>query len=205
MQTRPYTELFELIQSLFGANFAASEAARVKSLVNRRATLAYRAHEYWPRFLKVGEERGIVSGVIPFTQDSLSEIDTFLRVHRTQPYYQSSSQNYDFYVTGDGANLVIGADTATSAWVTYKSVNDAIYGTGATDTSNVPREWFEYLAYGAYSDSMRMDGQTEKAAIADMEANNILDTELIRVDQRVPSFLSTQISTNANQQNRNWS
>lgn len=205
MQTRSYTDLYELIQSLFGANFAGAEQTRIKSLVNRRADLAYQATEYWPRFLKVAEERTISLGVIPYTQDGLSEIDTFLRVHRTQPYFQSSSQDYDFYVEGDGAHLVIGADTATTAWVTYRIVNDAIYGTGSTDTPNVPKEWFDYLAYGAYADAMRMDGQTEKAVVADQEANDILTTQLIRVSERCPSFLTTQISTNANRQNRYWS
>lgn len=205
MQTRSYTDLYALIQSLFGANFASVEATRINSLVNRRATLAYQATEYWPRFLKVGEERTITSGVIPYTQEGLSEIDTFLRVHRTQPYYQSTSQNYDFYVEGDGAHLIIGADTASTAWVTYRIVNDAVYGTGATDTPDVPKEWFDYLAYGAYADAMRMDGQTEKAVIADQEANDILTTQLIRVSERCPSFLTTQISTNANRQNRYWS
>jgi len=205
MQTRTYTDLFALIQSLFGANFAAIEAARVKALVNSRATMAYLACDYWPRFLKLAEERTIVSGVVPYEQEGLSQIDTYLRINRTQPFYQSSSQNYDFTVTGDGAVLVIGADTASSAWVTYKIVNDAVYGEGGTDSNVVPKEWFDYLAYGAYADAMRMDGQNEKASLADLEAGNKLDTELLRVMDHAPSFLTTLIKTTGNQQNRYWS
>jgi len=202
MQTRTYADLYELIQSMFGSDFATVEAARLRALINSRATLAYRATDYWPRFLKVGEERAVASGVIAFEESELSDIDTFLRIHRTQPYYNSSAQTFDFYVTGDGATIVQGSLDSTSAFVTYKAVNDDVYGDSADDTTTVPKEWFDYLAYGAYADALKMDGQTEKAAAADMQARDVLDTELIRACQQMPSFLTTQVSTNSNMQNR---
>jgi len=57
MQTKTYTELFALIQALCGVVFASIETPRIKALINRRALRAYRATNYWPRFLKIGEER----------------------------------------------------------------------------------------------------------------------------------------------------
>ena len=54
MQTKTYTELFALIQALCGVVFASIETPRIKALINRRALRAYRATNYWPRFLKIG-------------------------------------------------------------------------------------------------------------------------------------------------------
>jgi len=204
MQTRTYADLLELIQAMFGSVFATVELARIRALVNSRATMAYRATEYWPRFLKVGEERAVTSSVIPYEEATISTIDTFLRIHKTAPYYNASSQTFDFYVDGNGAHIIEGGTASTSAFVTYKATNDAVYGSSGSDTTDVPKEWFDYLAYGAYADALKMDGQTEKAAIADMQARDVLDTELIRACEQMPSFLTTMISTNANQQNRSW-
>ena len=56
MQTRTYAELLSLIQSLSGVIFATLELGRIKALINRRALRAFRSTNYWPRFLKIGEE-----------------------------------------------------------------------------------------------------------------------------------------------------
>lgn len=202
MQTRTYSDLFDLIQSLFGSDFATVEATRIRSLVNSRANKAYLASNYWPRFLKVGEERTVASNVIDYDQTGLDSIDKFLTIHKTQPHYSASAQEFDFYVTGDGATLVAGTLDPATAFVTYKAVHDSIYGDQSGDTTTVPREWFDYIAHGAYADAMRMDGQTEKAAIADAEAMDMLVTELLRVDDQTPSFLKGRISTNSNMQSR---
>lgn len=202
MQTRTYGELSEEIQALLGSSFAAGELARIRSLVNRRANQAYLASNYWPRFLKVGEERMVTSNVIPYEEAGLLSIDKFLMIHRTQPFFSSSSQYYDFHTTGIGATLLAGSSNVGTAFVTYKATHDSMYGTGISDTADVPREWFSYIAYGAYSDALRMEGQTEKASIADIEAYDILTTELLRVDDQTPSFLKGRILTNANMQFR---
>ena len=202
MQTRTYSDLYDLIQSFFGSDFATVEAARVRSLVNRRATQAYLASNYWPRFLTVGEERTVTSNIIDYDETGLSSIDKFLMIHRVQPYATQSAQYFDFYVDSNGANLFAGSSAPTSAFVTYKAVHDSIYGTGATDSTDVPKEWFDFMAYGAYADALRMDGQTEKAAVADIEATDILTIELLRVDEQIPSFLKGKISTNSNMQPR---
>jgi hypothetical protein len=202
MQTRTYTELFDLIQSLFGSDFATVEATRIRSLVNSRANKAYLASNYWPRFLTVGEERTVASNVVAYDESGLSSIDKFLIIHKTQPFYSSSAQEFDFYVTGTGATLVAGSLDPTTAFVTYKAVHDSTYGDQSADTTTVPREWFDYIAHGSYADAMRMDGQTEKAAIADAEAMDMLVTELLRVDDQTPAFLKGRISTNSNMQSR---
>ena len=106
MQTRTYAELLSLIQSLSGVVFATLELGRIKALINRRALRAYRSTNYWPRFLKIGEERAVTSDVVPYTEAGKDSIDTYLRIHVQAPYVTTSVQEYDIMVTSDGATLV---------------------------------------------------------------------------------------------------
>lgn len=205
MQTKSYSELYSLIQSLCGVIFADIEKPRIRSLVNRRAERAYRASNYWTRFLKIGEERDVISNVVPFTQTGSSSIDTFLRIFKQQPYQSSSVQEFDFMVTSVGATLVAGSLDPTSAWVTYKARLEDTYGDQTGDTTTVPKEWFEYIAHGTYADYLRAEGQQEKAAVADAEAIDILTDELLRLDEQgTQNVISNRISTNANQQLRSY-
>jgi len=203
MQTKTYAELFALIQALCGVVFASIETPRIKAIINRRALRAYRATNYWPRFLKIGEQRVVTSGVIPFTESGLDSIDTFLRVHKQAPWVTASVQEYDIMVTANGATLVSGDLDPSEAFVTYKSQLTDTYGDGAGDTSAVPAEWYQYLAHGTYADYLRAEGQQEKAALADQEAELLLQDELIRIDeQHTLQMVANRIFTNANMQNR---
>lgn len=203
MQTRTYADLFETVEGLCGVSFATIETARIKALINRRATRAYRASNYWPRFLVIGEERTVTDNVIATTEDDLDTIDTFLRIHRTEPFVSASAQEYDFMVTSEGARLIEGSLDPSSAFVTYKKTHDDIYGTTGTDVTTVPKEWFDYMAHGAYADYLRAEGQQEKAALADAEAADILTDELLRIDeQHTPQIVSSRIFTNSNMQTR---
>ena len=204
MQTRTYDDLFDLIEALCGVTFASNETAKIKSLVNRRAKRAYRSSHYWPRYLKVGEERTVTDNLIPFEETDLDSIDTFLRIHKTAPWQSASAQEFEYTVGSTGATLISGSSDPTSAFVTYKVQHSATYGDGATDTTTVPAEWFEYIAHGTYADFLRMEGQQEKAALADQEANDMLLDELMRIDeQQGSSRVSTRIWTYANTQSRN--
>lgn len=203
MQTKTYTELFALIQALCGVVFASIETPRIKAMINRRALRAYRATNYWPRFLKIGEQRTVTSGVVPFTESGLDSIDTFLRVHKQAPYVTASVQEYDIMVTASGATLVVGDLDPTEAFVTYKAQLSDTYGDGAGETSAIPAEWYQYLAHGTYADYLRAEGQQEKAALADQEAEGLLQDELIRIDeQHTLQLVANRIFTNANMQNR---
>ena len=208
MQTRTYADLFALTQALCGVVFASIETGRIKALINRRAQRAYRSSNYWTRFLKIGEERVVTSGVMPYTEAGLSSVDTFLRIFKQAPYISSSVQEFDFTVTADGATLVAGDLDPSSAFLTYKAQFTDTYGPGlpdglSTDVTSVPAEWFQYLAHGTYADYLRAEGQQEKAALADQEAEALLTEELIRLDENHTSgFVSNRIRTNANMQLR---
>ena len=203
MQTKTYAELFALIQALCGVVFASIETPRIKALINRRALRAYRATNYWPRFLKIGEQRTVTSGVVPFTESGLDSIDTFLRVHKQAPYVTASVQEYDIMVTASGATLVCGDLDPSEAFVTYKAQLTDTYGDGSGETTAIPAEWFQYLAHGTYADYLRAEGQQEKAVLADQEADGLLQDELIRIDeQHTLQMVANRIFTNANMQNR---
>ena len=257
MQTKTYTELFALIQALCGVVFASIETPRIKALINRRALRAYRATNYWPRFLKIGEERRLSGdsaaatttvsgssyfiatvgdtnftaigadsntvgvyftatgagsgtgtvfpalGYLPYTQTGLSSVDTFLRAHKQAPYVTASVQEYDIMVTADGATLVVGDLNPATAFLTYKAQLTDTYGDGANETSAIPAEWYQYLAHGTYADYLRAEGQQEKAALADQEAEGLLQEELIRIDeQHTLQLVANRIFTNANMQMR---
>tara|TARA_R110000822_G_C15091153_1_gene470761 strand:- start:96 stop:710 length:615 start_codon:yes stop_codon:yes gene_type:complete len=203
MQTKTYAELFALIQALCGVVFASIETPRIKALINRRALRAYRASNYWTRFLKIGEERVISSSVIPYSESGLSSIDTFLRVHKQAPYISSSVQEYDIMITANGATLISGGLNPTEAFVTYKAQLSDTYGDGSGESTTIPAEWYQYIAHGTYADYLRAEGQQEKSVIADQEAELLLQDEMIRLDENHTSGLvSNRIFTNANMQMR---
>jgi len=203
MQTKTYAELFALIQALCGVVFASIETPRIKALINRRAMRAYRASNYWTRFLKIGEERVISNSVIPYSESGLSSIDTFLRVYKQAPYISSSVQEYDIMVTASGATLVSGDLNPTEAFVTYKAQLTDTYGDGSGESTTIPAEWYQYMAHGSYADYLRAEGQQEKSVIADQEAELLLQDEMIRLDENHTSGLvSNRIFTNANMQMR---
>jgi len=203
MQTRTYAELLSLIQSLSGVVFATLELGRIKALINRRALRAYRSTNYWPRFLKIGEERTVTNDVVPYTESGKSSIDTYLRIHVQAPYVTTSVQEYDIMVTADGAKLVAGNTAPTSAFVTYKAQLSDTYGDGTGESTDIPAEWYQYMAHGTYADYLRAEGQQEKAALADQEADMLLQEEMIRIDeQHTLQMVANRIFTNANMQMR---
>ena len=203
MQTKTYAELFALIQALCGVVFASIETPRIKALINRRAMRAYRASNYWTRFLNIGEERVVSSSVIPYSESGLSSIDTFLRVYKQAPYIASSVQEYDIMVTSAGATLVCGDLNPSEAYVTYKAQLSDTYGDGSGESTTIPAEWYQYMAHGTYADYLRAEGQQEKSVIADQEAELLLQDEMIRLDENHTSGLvSNRIFTNANMQMR---
>lgn len=203
MQTRTYAELLSLIQSLCGVVFANLELGRIKALINRRALRAFRSTNYWPRYLKIGEERAVSDNIVPYTETGKDAIDTYLRIHVQAPFINTSVQEYDIMVTAAGATLVAGNTSPTQAFVTYKKQFSETFGDGSGESTSIPAEWFQYMAHGTYADYLRAEGQQEKAALADQEADALLQEEMIRIDeQHTIQMVANRIFTNANMQMR---
>jgi hypothetical protein len=203
MQTRTYAELLSLIQALSGVVFATLELGRIKALINRRALRAFRSTNYWPRFLKIGEERTVTNSVVPYTESDKDPIDTYLRIHKQAPWLNKSVQEYDIMVTAEGATLVAGDLNPTEAYVTYKRQFTDTFGDAQGESTAIPAEWFQYMAHGTYADYLRAEGQQEKAALADQEADMLLQEEMIRIDeQHTLQMVANRVFTNANMQIR---
>jgi len=183
MQTKTYSELFELIQALCGVVFASIEAPRIKALINRRALRAYRTSNNWPRFITVGQSRAVTSKTVPYAEGVLDTIGTFLKVQAVAPYTTSSPQDFNFYVDSAGAKLITSTNPS-AAFVTYKKVLSDVYGETTGMQPLVPSEWFDYIAHGVYADYLRAEGQQEKSQLADSEAAMILNDELVQIEQQ---------------------
>jgi hypothetical protein len=184
MQNRTYAQLLDTIEALAGVDSfdPSSEEGKILSFVNRRAFAAYSASSVWERFVVVGEERTLSAGqLVPFTETAKNNIGEFNRIHRKQPFLNSSALEYDFYVDADGAHVMnISPTDSTSVWVTYKK-EFTDYTTSSTD---IPFEWFEFLAHGAYADFLRMDGQLDAAMVEEDRAKEYLMWSLEKAQSR---------------------
>jgi hypothetical protein len=199
MQTRLYSDLYGLIQAMLGIDFSVVESLRVKALINRRIQKAYRTSNYWTRYLKIGEQRDVVDGIVPFTQFNMPSIDTFISIYLQHPYNANGGQEFAYTLTSVGAELVADSQASGIAFVTYKAAIADYYGDNAGEEQNIPYEWFQYVANGVYADYLRAEGQQEKAAIAEQETKEILTEELIRLDeQRTQINISPRILTTSN-------
>jgi hypothetical protein len=202
MTTRTFQTLKDLTKGLCGVTrFANDEDAVIASFINRRLYNAYRRSDYWPRYLVLGQARAVVAGAIPFTQVTLTAIDTFLRIYDAAPYVSTAAREYNFNVTSSGAIPVGDVDSSVTAYyVDYKRVFDGPY---SDSNSEVPNEFFEYAAHGAYADFLRYDKQTDKALVADQEAEVLLNLELSSVMiQRTAQKAGMRITTHATTQAR---
>ena len=135
------------------------------------------------------------SNIIPFTQAGLDEVDKFIRIHKVyQPFYQNSSVEVEFYVTNSGAHVICDpSSTTASAYVSYRKAWDGPYTSVST---NIPDEWFNYIAHGAYADWLRADGKNEIASLEDKNADEFLQQEMSEVDvTRSIGIVAHRIST----------
>lgn len=202
METKTWETLTTRVKGLCGVtSFTTEEDTLIASFINRRLYNAFRRSDMWPRYLVTGEARAAASSVIPFTQATLDSVDTFLRIYEAAPYATASVREYDFNVTAAGAKVIGNAGGATTFYVDYKKRFDGPFN-GTTNTA-VPVEFYEYAAHGTYSDFLRYDKQTDKAALAEVEAEQLLMLELGNVMlQRTAQNAGRRIRTHATQQSR---
>ena len=202
MDTGTYSDLLTRIKALAGvSDFTDNELTFLNSFVNRRANIAYRASEFWPRYLVVGEPRTVINNIVPYKQTGMKDIDTFLRIHKTYtPYQLLTAMELEYFVTNDGAYLVADTLPSNPTYVTYKTVWEGPYDPTST---NIPYEWFDYLAHSVYSDFLRQDGQSDKALTEDSFASDILSEQLSRTDiTRSAGMIAHRISTHVSRSYR---
>jgi hypothetical protein len=76
------------------------------------------------------------------------------------------------------ANIVTDGGTFTSGF----------FGDEVNDNPNIPYIFFEYVAFGAYADFLRGDGQTEKAQVEEQNAEILLRMEIDKVRNQSRQF-----------------
>lgn len=127
-------------------------------------------------------------------------IGEFIRIHRKKAFLNESALEYDFFVNNDGANVLNVANGEDGVvYVTYKKP----FTEFTTSSTDIPQEFFYFIAHAAYADFLRMDGQHGKAITEEQLAQNFLDIELEKIDIRSNNnSINRKFSTYVNRQSR---
>lgn len=132
--------------------------------------------------------------------NSVPEIDSFNRIWSSNPLNINSAIEYEFWVGSDGANVIHNDKELSGFWVGYLKKWEGPYSDSST---NIPSEFFEYIAHAAYADFLRMDGQIDKAIAEENVAQQYLLIELDKAEtQRNNNALYRRISTYVSRQSR---
>ena len=208
MQDKANKDLFDLISAQAGtSDFTTAEIAHLLALANRRMYEAYNRTPYWVRYLTTGEERTIANSIVPFTQTSKTDIGEFLRIHREEPFLKNSTIEFEFFVESDGAHVMnLTTSDATSVYVTYKkpiTLLTSLDTDGSGSLTQIPQEYFYFMAHATYADFLRMDGQHQKAAFEEQIAENYLG-EVMDNPQQVANnnTVGKRFRTHVSQQSR---
>lgn len=183
MQLKANKDLYDLISALAGtSDFTLAEQGHLLALANRRMYEAYNRTPYWVRYLVSGESRPVTSSIVNFEEVSgYTPIGKFLRIHRTDPFVRNSAIEYEFYVQSDGAHILnLTTADASEVFVTYKKRLDELttLDVAGAGTTEVPQEFFYFMAHATYADFLRLDGQHQKAVMEDQIAENYLGEEM---------------------------
>ena len=203
--TETYTNLKERFKSIAGLqSLETTDEAFFRQAINRRFRTAYQRYP-WYEFTVVGESVAIATAddnqIITYgsNKDLANNADTIFRIHKQDPTDTLYPEEYTFISMIAGGSNPHAGDIAVkilsptvldsiNAFVTYrKDVEDVVkdgsgttglYGDESGDTSAIPFRFFEYMAFGAYADFLRGDGQTQKAQVEDQNAEMILRQEI---------------------------
>jgi|14BtaG_2_1085337.scaffolds.fasta_scaffold02882_7 hypothetical protein len=184
MQNKANKDLYDLISALSGtSDFTSGEVSHLLALSNRRMYEAYNRTPYWARYLVTGESRPVASSIVNFEETSgYTPIGEFLRIHRTDPFVRNSAIEYEFYIQSDGAHILNLTTAETSeVFVTYKKRLTELTDLdidGSNSRTEVPQEFFYFMAHATYADFLRLDGQHQKAVLEDQIAEKYLGEEM---------------------------
>jgi hypothetical protein len=133
------------------------------------------------------------------SDSSKTTIGEFLKIYRKQAFLNDSSLEYDFFVDFNGGNILnIASTTDNTVFVTYKKELPQ-YTITSTD---IPGEWFFFIAHGAYADFLRMEGRVEQSMAEEGVAQGYLAQELEKVDNMSNNNVFRRFSTHGTRQSR---
>ena len=205
--TETYLNLQERFKSIAGLqSLETTDASFFRQAANRRFRTAYQRYP-WPDFTVIGEQVDMITSSANHIQTfnvgspqtgfkAISfDADVVFRIHTSDPKSTRYPDEYTYVSLlnsdGDPSIKIIHPTVlnSTPAFVTYrKDVETVIadgngsstgfFGDETNDNTNIPFRFFEYMAFGAYADFLRGDGQTEKAQVEDQNAELILRQEI---------------------------
>ena len=211
--TVSYTSLEERFKSIAGlAALETTDASFLRQSVNRRIRAAYERYP-WPDFTIIGESVALVTADDNTIQtygvttglDLDNEANVVFRIHKTDPTNTRYPEEYTFVSTttasGSPAVKIVSPTVlnGVNVFVTYRKALEEVVAEGGTYTSGlfgdeagdnpeIPYQFFEYCAFGAYADFLRGDGQTEKAQVEDQNTELLLRMEIDKVRNQSRQF-----------------
>lgn len=144
--------------------------------------------------------------LIPYAETGENTISEFIRIHRKKAFLNTSAIEYDFFVDGDGANIlnVVNSDDG-QAFVTYKKqfTYFSVSANWASSSAEVPLEFFYFLAHASFADFLRLESKYSEARTEEAIAQGYLAQELEKIDIRNNNnSLNKKFSTYVNRQSR---
>lgn len=208
--TISYSNLEERFKSIAGlGSLETTDAAFLRQAVNRRIRTAYERYP-WPDFTVVGEDVALITEDNNSIQtygtgkDLAFSSNVVFRIHKTDPTETRYPEEYTYVsllnATGYPSVKIISPQVLnTAVFVTYRKDLEATiadsgtytsgnFGDEANDNPNIPYQFFEYCAFGAYADFLRGDGQTDKAQVEDQNSEIILVSEIDKVRNQSRQF-----------------
>lgn len=209
--TITYQNLEERFKSIAGLSaLETTDAAFLRQAVNRRIRTAFERYP-WPDFTVIGESVSLLTADDNTIQtygtgkDLANDSNVVFRIHKTDPTDTRYPEEYT-YVSALNAGgypsvKIINPTVLDSVdvFVTYRKDLSAVISDGGSYTSgsfgdesgdnpNIPYQFFEYCAFGAYADFLRGDGQTDKAQVEDQNSELILISEIDKVRNQSRQF-----------------
>ena len=138
-------------------------------------------------------------------KDLANDSNVVFRIHKTDPTDTRYPEEYTYVSllnSGGLHSVKIISPTVldgVNVYATYRKDLEAFiadggtytsgsYGDEANDNPNIPYQFFEYCAFGAYADFLRGDGQTDKAQVEDQNSEIILVSEIDKVRNQSRQF-----------------
>lgn len=208
--TATYSQLKSRFQALAGLeSLQTTDAGFLRDLVNRRARLAHERYP-WPQFTVIGESVGVVTSdanrlrVYGASNKLANDANVVFRIHKEDPANTRYPDEYTFFTeldSGGFPSVKIIEPTALNAvnvFITYRkdlraeinsgSATSGYYGDEAGDEQNIPNIFFEYMVTGSFADFLRGDGQIDKAAVEEQNAEALLIQEIDMVREQGRQF-----------------
>ncbi len=229
LQDSTLGELKDLTFALIGREYTATSASygRIIALLNYAANKAYKASNYWERYLVIGEERTVSNkNQVPRAESGSDTIDTYLRIYKNDPEKIRGGE-YKFVVNNSGATITGHAgllksdlyesptgsgfyvqpnssSNDASVFVTYKKTLDVDLSKTDPDSITIPDEFMPYMAhYAAYTwqRSVEQNASDSNFQLSLALINSVLEDELAKIsDQNIAnSYIVKSVRTNYNQ------